>query len=106
MEIGGGFGGKISVYIKPVAALLAKKTGKPGQGANEPTDVFEGTGPTPASYVRVKMGATKAGKITAAEAYLAFEAGAYPGAPVGPGAMCIFAPYNIETSSSTVTMSL
>ena len=53
-------------------------------------------GPTPASYVRVKMGATKDGKITAAEAYLAFEAGAYPGAPVGPGAMCIFAPYNIE----------
>ena len=96
MEIGGGFGGKISVYIKPVAALLAKKTGKPVKVLMSRTDVFEGTGPTPASYIRVKMGATKAGKLTAAEAYLAFEAGAYPGSPVGAGTMCIFAPYNIE----------
>ena len=96
MEIGGGFGGKISVYIKPVAALLAKKTGKPVKVLMSRSDVFEGTGPTPASYIRVKMGATKAGQLTAAEAYLAFEAGAYPGSPVGAGTMCIFAPYNIE----------
>ena len=96
MEIGGGFGGKISVYIKPVAALLAKKTGKPVKVLMSRPDVFEGTGPTPASYIRVKMGATKAGQLTAAEAYLAFEAGAYPGSPVGAGTMCIFAPYNIE----------
>src|SRR4029077_5685873 len=27
MEIGGGFGGKIPVYLEPVAALLSKKTG-------------------------------------------------------------------------------
>ena len=96
MEIGGGFGGKISVYIKPVAALLARKTGKPVKVLMNRTDVFEGTGPTPASYIRVKMGTTKAGQLTAAEAYLAFEAGAYPGSPVGAGTMCIFAPYNIE----------
>ena len=96
MEIGGGFGGKINVYIKPVAALLAKKTGKPVKVLMNRADVFEGTGPTPASYIRVKMGAIESGKLTAAEAYLAFEAGAYPGSPVGPGAMCIFAPYNIE----------
>ena len=96
MEIGGGFGGKISVYIKPIAALLAKKTGKPVKVLMSRSDVFEGTGPTPASYIRVKMGATKAGQLTAAEAYLAFEAGAYPGSPVGAGTMCIFAPYNIE----------
>src|SRR4029079_12214807 len=29
MEIGGGFGGKIRVYLEPVAAALSKKTGKP-----------------------------------------------------------------------------
>ena len=96
LEIGGGFGGKINVYVKPVAALLAKKTGKPVKVLMNRADVFEGTGPTPASYIRIKIGADKSGKITAAEAYLAFEAGAYPGSPVGPGAMCIFAPYNIE----------
>ncbi len=96
LEIGGGFGGKINVYIKPVAALLAKKTGRPVKVLMNRADVFEGTGPTPASYITIKIGATEDGKITAAQTSLAFEAGAYPGSPVGAGAMCVFAPYNIE----------
>ena len=45
--------------------------------------------------IKVKMGATKDGKITAAEIFLAFESGAFPGSPVGPGAMCVIAPYDI-----------
>ena len=96
LEIGGGFGGKINVYVKPLAALLAKKTGKPVKVLMNRADVFEGTGPTPASYITIKMGVTKDGKITAAQTSLVFEAGAYPGSPVGAGAMCVFAPYNIE----------
>ena len=28
-EIGGGFGGKIAVYLEPVAALLSRKCGRP-----------------------------------------------------------------------------
>ena len=96
LEIGGGFGGKINVYIKPVAALLAKKTGKPVKVLMNRADVFEGTGPTPASYITIKIGAKEDGEITAAQTSLAFEAGAYPGSPVGAGAMCVFAPYNIE----------
>jgi len=95
MEIGGGFGGKIPVYIEPVAALLSKKTGKPVKIVMSRKDVFEGTGPTPGSYMKVKVGARKDGRITAAQAYLAYEAGAYPGAMVGPGAMCVFAAYDI-----------
>ncbi|MCZ6679960.1 MAG: xanthine dehydrogenase family protein molybdopterin-binding subunit [Candidatus Poribacteria bacterium] len=98
MEIGGGFGGKIQVYIKPVAAMLSMKTGKPVKVLMSRADVFEGTGPTPGSYVRVKIGATKEGRITAAEGYLAYEAGAYPGSPVGAGAMCIWSCYNIENA--------
>src|SRR5204862_1123708 len=91
MEIGGGFGGKIRVYLEPVAALLSRKAGRPVKMLMSRADVFAGTGPTPGSYIRVKMGADKSGRLTAAEAYLAYEAGAYPGSPVGPGAMCIFA---------------
>ena len=98
MEIGGGFGGKIQVYIKPIAAMLSMKTGKPVKVLMSRADVFEGTGPTPGSYVRVKMGATKDGRITAAEAYLAFEAGAYPGSPVGAAAFCVFSPYKVENA--------
>ena len=58
-------------------------------------EVFNGTGPTPGSYIKVKLGATRDGKITAAQAFLAYEAGAYPGSPVGAGAMCVFATYDI-----------
>jgi CO/xanthine dehydrogenase Mo-binding subunit len=95
MEIGGGFGGKIRVYLEPVAAVLSKKSGRPVKVLMSRADVFEGTGPTPGSFIRVKLGADKNGRLLAGEAYLAYEAGAMPGSPVGPGAMCIFACYDI-----------
>ena len=95
MEIGGGFGGKINVYLEPVAALLSRKTARPVKMVMSRAEVFEGTGPTCGTYDRVKMGATKDGRITAAEAYLAYEAGAYPGSPVGAGTMCVFGAYKI-----------
>jgi CO/xanthine dehydrogenase Mo-binding subunit len=95
MEIGGGFGGKIRVYLEPVAAALSRKTGRPVKITMSRAEVFEGTGPTPGSYIRVKMGADRDGRLTAGEAYLAYEAGAYPGSPVGAGAMCVFACYDV-----------
>jgi CO/xanthine dehydrogenase Mo-binding subunit len=95
MEIGGGFGGKIRVYLEPVAAVLSKKTGRPVKVLMNRAEVFEGTGPTPGSFMRVKMAADASGRLTAAQAYLAFEAGAFPGSPVGAGAMCVFACYDI-----------
>ncbi len=98
MEIGGGFGGKIPVYLEPVAALLSKKSGRPVKIVMTRKDCFEATGPTPGSFMRVKIGATKDGRITAAQAYLAFEAGAYPGAMVGPAGMTVFAPYDIPNA--------
>ena len=95
LEIGGGFGGKIPVYLEPVAALLSRKTGRPVKIVMSRKDVFEGSGPTPGSYIRVKIGVRNDGRITAAKAYLAYEAGAYPGSMVVPGGMCIFAAYDI-----------
>ena len=96
MEIGGGFGGKIPVYLEPMAALLSKKSGQAVKLLMSRTDVFESTGPTSGAWVKVKVGATNDGKITAAAATLALEAGAFPGSPVTMGAQCIFAPYAIE----------
>ncbi|MCB1021078.1 MAG: xanthine dehydrogenase family protein molybdopterin-binding subunit [Bryobacterales bacterium] len=99
MEIGGGFGGKIPVYLEPVAALLSKKSGRPVKLVMSRKDVFEATGPTPGSHIKVKMGATKDGRIVAAKAWMAYEAGAYPGAFTVPGAMCIFACYDVDNIS-------
>ena len=42
------------------------------------------------------IGATNEGIITAGQLYLAFEAGAFPGSPVGGGALTGFGPYRIE----------
>lgn len=95
MEIGGGFGGKISVYLPPVAALLSKKSGHPVQLVMSRTDVFEATGPTPGSHMRMKLGVTKDGRLTAGEAWIAFEAGAYTGSPVGAACMCVFSCYDL-----------
>ncbi len=95
MEIGGGFGGKIPVYLEPVAALLSKKSGRPVKMAMSRSEVFEGTGPTSGTYIKLKVGATTDGRLTAVQAYLAYEAGAYPGSPVGAATECILAPYDV-----------
>ena len=99
MEIGGGFGGKIPVYLEPVAALLSRKTGQAVKLVMSRADVFEASGPTCGSWSRVKIGAKNDGTITAAEVELACEAGAYPGSPVGAGAMCALAAYDIENGT-------
>ena len=97
MEIGGGFGGKGvgGMYLEPVAAVLSKKTGKPVKIQMSRTEVFVASGPTSSADLRVKIGATNDGKIVAGEAHLVYEAGAFPGSPVGGGARCMFAPYEI-----------
>ncbi|MCH8205696.1 MAG: xanthine dehydrogenase family protein molybdopterin-binding subunit [Chloroflexi bacterium] len=96
MEIGGGFGGKTTVYLEPVAAILSRKSGHPVKITMTRADVLEATGPTAGTYMKVKMGATREGKLIAAEARLMFEAGAFPGSPVAAAAQCMFSPYDIE----------
>ncbi len=95
-EIGGGFGAKATTYLEPVAAILAKKSGRPVKVIMSRKDVFEGTGPASATKSKTKIGATKDGKITAAQLSLAFDAGAFPGSPVGGATLCATGPYNIE----------
>jgi CO/xanthine dehydrogenase Mo-binding subunit len=43
----------------------------------------------------VKLGATKEGRIVAADFTVRMQAGAFPGSPVGPACMCSFACYDI-----------
>lgn len=95
-EIGGGFGGKVSVYLEPVAALLSRKAGgRAVKMTMNRTEVLAATGPTSASIIKVKYGATRDGRLTAAQIWMAYEAGAYPGSPVGAGSGVILAPYDI-----------
>jgi CO/xanthine dehydrogenase Mo-binding subunit len=94
-EIGGGFGGKTTVYEEPLAILLSRKTGRPVKMVMDRSEVFRATGPTSGSRMRVKIGAKRDGTFVACDASLYYDAGAYPGSPVKPGGMTIFAPYDV-----------
>ena len=62
-EIGGGFGGKTIIYLEPLAMILSKKCGRPVKMQNTREEVFHSTGPAPGMSARLKVGATKEGKI-------------------------------------------
>ena len=94
-EIGGGFGGKIPVYLEPVAIVLSQKTGRPVKMVMSRSEVFRASGPTSGTRIRMKLGAKRDGTIVAAHASLWYEAGAYRGSPSGAGAMCCLAAYAI-----------
>ena len=100
MEIGGGFGGKGmgGMYLEPVVSLLSRKAGKPVKLAMSREEVFVGSGPTSATHIKVKMGATEDGRLTAADATLIYEAGAFPGSPVPSGCRTMLAPYVIPNA--------
>jgi CO/xanthine dehydrogenase Mo-binding subunit len=95
-EIGGGFGGKTTVFLEPVALALSRKANRPVKMTMTREEVLRATGPTSSTSIDVKIGMNKDGKITAASADLRYQGGAYPGSPADMGSMTAFAPYDLE----------
>jgi len=95
-EIGGGFGGKTTVFIDPVALALSRKANRPVKIVMSRSEVLRATGPTSSASMDIKMGMTKEGKITAASGTFRMQGGAFPGAPVDVTTMLAFANYDIE----------
>ena len=95
-EIGGGFGGKTTVFIEPVALALSRKAGRPVKLVMTRDEVFLATGPTSSTSMMVKIGAKKDGTIAAAEALFKYQGGAFPGSPAQFGAMTAFACYDLK----------
>ncbi len=95
-EIGGGFGGKTTVFIEPVALALSRKANRPVKVVMSREEVFRASGPTSSASMRVKVGVTKDGRITAADGEFRYQGGAYAGSPVEFGAMSAFACYDLE----------
>ena len=104
-EMGGGFGGKTSFYGEPLAAILSKKAQRPVKIVLTRNEVFRCTGPVSGTHSKIKMGCTKDGKITAAEAELIFQTGAYTGSMFFNAPQAMFTRYaldNIKTVSYEV----
>ena len=62
MEIGGGFGGKINLYMEPLAAMLSRKSGRPVKITMDRKSVFDATGPGPGGQVTAKIGVDRTGR--------------------------------------------
>jgi CO/xanthine dehydrogenase Mo-binding subunit len=99
-EIGGGFGGKTTIYIEPVATVLAKKSGRPVKIVMSRDDVFRATGPAAAAETRVRIGVTREGKITALETEILMDCGAFSSHPVLAGTLFSTACYRCENMRS------
>ncbi|MEM8705752.1 MAG: xanthine dehydrogenase family protein molybdopterin-binding subunit [Actinomycetota bacterium] len=76
-EIGGGFGGKTTVYLEPVAARLSEKAGRPVKLVMSREEVLRSSGPAPGAKLRIKIGATNDGELTAIDGWMAYQVGAY-----------------------------
>ena len=98
LEVGGAFGAKTIPRVTPIAAILSRKSGKPVKIVLNREEVLKATGPGAAAVVTIKMGATKDGKLKAAQSRLVYGAGAFPGAPIMRGVQTVFACYQPENS--------
>ena len=100
-EIGGGFGGKTTVFLEPTALVLSRKSGRPVKMTMTRDEVFRASGPTASTSIDIKIGMTKDGKITAATGDYRYQNGAYEAMNGTLGAMTGFAPYDLEHVRTT-----
>ncbi|TDQ83035.1 xanthine dehydrogenase molybdenum binding subunit apoprotein [Dongia mobilis] len=96
-EIGGGFGGKTTVFIEPVALALARKANRPVKVVMTREEVFKASGPTASTSIDIKIGVTKDGLITAADGVFRYQGGPFQGcSPAEFGAMSAFAQFHLD----------
>ncbi len=95
-EIGGGFGGKTTIYLEPLAVAMSAKAGRPVKMVMSRDEVFRATGPAPGTRLKVKLGVQSDGNLVAGDAYLIYTNGAYAGPGGLLGAMTVFESYDIE----------
>lgn len=78
--VGGGFGGKFTL-LEPLVAALAVQAGRPVRLTLTRQEEFLIGTPAHAAIITLKTGVKRDGTLTALQARLIFEAGAFPGSP-------------------------
>ncbi len=98
LELGGGFGGKITVHLEPVAARLAQMTGRPVKMVMSRAEVLAGgSGPPAAADVMVEVGAEADGRLKAITGRYLLDTGGIPGTPTTLVMQASAACYQTET---------
>ena len=101
LEIGGGFGGKTTIYLEPVAMLLSRRAGRPVRLAMKRDEVFCGSGPAPGGTIDVTIGAAADGTLLGATVEFWYRAGAFPGSDTHAAAGSALCHYRLDNSRIT-----
>lgn len=99
-ELGGGFGGKTTFYIEPLAVALSRKAKAAVKMTMTRAEVLKGTGPVSGTQSKIKVGVKKDGTIVAAQSELVFQTGPYTGSAFVNAQQAIWTRYdiaNVET---------
>jgi CO/xanthine dehydrogenase Mo-binding subunit len=103
--LGGGFGGKLKSHLEPIAALLARKAGRPVKIVLSREEDFISTHPPAPFTLHLKTGVKKDGTFVAKHMEVLVDAGAYSDHTIGEAIHAIsFAPgpYHIPHCSARV----
>lgn len=101
LEIGGGFGGKTTIYLEPVCMLLSRKAGRPVRLAMSRQEVFRASGPAPGCIIDIEMGSDPDGLLTGMKVEMLYDAGAFPGGGGQAGAMVSLGTYRLPDYAVT-----
>jgi CO/xanthine dehydrogenase Mo-binding subunit len=96
--IGGGFGGKLRVGVEHIAALLARRAGRPVRVATTSEEELTAAYPRQGTRVELRTGITRDGRITAKEGRIWFDTGAFAGsgpAVASVATLVLAGPYRI-----------
>ncbi len=94
-EVGGGFGGKICLteLLTAALAMIVRRPVKYIMSRHE--DMLAAT-PAPQAIVELKTGMKRDGTLTAIQAKLVYDSGAFPGAPMLPGCLLVGGYYKCD----------
>jgi xanthine dehydrogenase molybdenum-binding subunit len=92
-EVGGAFGGKETVRVSALCVGLSRQACLPVRITFSREEVIRATGPATATVSTIKVGARQDGTITAIQARLVYDAGAFPGAPLRSAIRRVFSHY-------------
>ena len=94
MAVGGGFGGKFGL-IEPLVAGMALAVNRPVRLSYTRGDEMMASNPAPALIFEVTTGAKQDGTLTALQARIISDTGAYPNSPMGGAAFALGNCYRI-----------
>jgi CO/xanthine dehydrogenase Mo-binding subunit len=92
LEVGGGFGAKFGL-VGPLVGLVSMKIGLPVKHIYTRHEELQASNPAPGSVITLKTGCKKDGTLTAIEAKVVVDTGAYSGSPMSIICIMLGAPY-------------